>query len=88
MLRDKVGAVPQKAMMHNGKVDLEDFMAPSSEAPPDTLIVIMSEPIKNTGNDESWEKIFRYSTSCKDTASQPISLKHAPQIRDNGQQWA
>lgn len=87
VLRDKVGAVPQKAMMHNGKVDLEDFMAPSSEAPPDTLIVIMSEPIKNTGNDESWEKIFRYSTSCEDTTTYSLKIKETPSVNENGVQW-
>ena len=87
VLRDKVGAVPLKAIMHHGKVDLEDFMAPSSEAPPDTLIVIMSESIKNTGEDDSWDKIFRYSTSCKDTTTYSLNIKETPSINENGVQW-
>lgn len=87
MLTDKVGAVPTKATKNPGKMGLTEYMDPKTDTPPDTLIVRLSEPVTNIGDENAWEKIFRYSTSCKDTASQPISLKHAPQIRDNGQQW-
>ena len=86
-LTDRVGAVPAKATMFPGKVGLKEYMDPEAKKPPDTLIIIMSEPIKNIGNEKAWKDLFRYSTSCKDTTSQPINLKDDPQIRDNGQQW-
>ena len=86
-LYDKVGAVPARATKFPGKVGLEEYMDPDSEIPPDTLIVRMSEPIANIGKEKAWKDLFRYSTSCKDTASQPLKLKEAPQINDNGQQW-
>ncbi|MBO7412336.1 MAG: VWA domain-containing protein [Fibrobacter sp.] len=87
MLTDRVGAVPAKAIKFPGKIGLKEYMDPSAENPPDTLIVKMSEPIKNVGNEKAWENLFRYSTSCKDTVSQPLRLKKDPQIRDNGLQW-
>ncbi|MBQ3715204.1 MAG: VWA domain-containing protein [Fibrobacter sp.] len=87
MLTDKVGAVPQKATIFPGKVGLKEYMDPEAKTPPDTLIIIMSEPIKNIGNEKAWKDLFRYSASCKDTASQPINLNEDPQIHDNGQQW-
>ena len=87
MLTDRVGAVPLKATKFPGKVGLKEFMNPEAAIPPDTLIIWMSEPIKNIGNERGWENLFRYSASCKDTASQPIGLKEAPMVRENGQQW-
>ena len=87
-LTDKVGAVPVKATIYPGKVGLKEYMDPSAIIPPDTLIVRMSEPIRNVGNENAWENLFRYSASCKDTVSQPIKLKDAPQTHDGGQQWA
>ena len=87
MLTDRVGAVPLKATKFPGKVGLKEFMNPEADLPPDTLVIWMSEPIKNIGNERGWETLFRYSASCKDTASQSISLKEAPMIRENGQQW-
>ena len=87
MLTDRVGAVPAKATKLPGKISLKEYMDPSAENPPDTLIIRMSEPIKNIGNERAWENLFRYSTSCKDTVSQPLELKSAPQIHENGQQW-
>ena len=87
MLTDRVGAVPLKATKFPGRVGLKEFMNPDAVIPPDTLVVWMSEPIKNIGNEKGWENLFRYSVSCKDTASQPIGIKEAPVIRENGQQW-
>ena len=87
MLRDKVGAVPTKATKFPGKMGLKEFMDPNLEIPPDTLVIWMSEPIKNVGNERGWENLFRYSKSCEDTASLPLSLKGNPIIRENGQQW-
>ena len=87
VLADRVGAVPAKALKYPGKIGLEEYMDPNSEIPPDTLIVTMSEPITNVGKDNAWEKIFRYSSTCDDTVSQPVKLRQAPQIRENGRQW-
>ena len=91
MLRDRVGAVPIRATKMPGKIGLEEFMNPESAMPPDTLVVQLSEPVTNVGGENAWKNLFRYSASCKDTkdtASHPISFKHAPQVRENGQQWA
>ncbi|MBO7062108.1 MAG: VWA domain-containing protein [Fibrobacter sp.] len=87
MLTDKVGAVPSKATKLPGKVGLKEYMNPEAAIPSDTLIIRMSEPIKNVGEEKAWEQLFRYSESCKDTVSQPIILKEAPTIRENGQVW-
>ncbi|MBR6124871.1 VWA domain-containing protein [Candidatus Saccharibacteria bacterium] len=87
MLRDRVGAVPARATKFLGKVGLKEYMDPNSEIPPDTLVIWMSEPIRNVGKERGWENLFRYSESCEDTVSQPLSMKEAPIIRDNGQLW-
>lgn len=87
MLTDKVGVVPSKATKLPGKVGLKEYMNPEAAIPPDTLIIRMSEPIKNVGEEKAWEQLFRYSESCKDTVSQPIILKEAPTVRENGQVW-
>ena len=86
-LLDRVGAVPTKATKFPGKVGLKEYMDPNSETPPDTLIIWMSEPIRNVGNERGWENLFRYSESCDDSASQPLNLKGTPIIGENGQQW-
>lgn len=87
VLADRVGAVPVKATKFPGKVGLKEYMDPDAEMPPDTLIVRMSEPVKNVGDVMAWEQLFRYSASCKDTASLPITLKGDPISRENGQVW-
>ncbi len=86
-LLDRVGAVPARATKSPGKVGLKEYMDPNLDMPPDTLVVWMSEPVKNVGNERGWENLFRYSESCEDTASLPLNLKGTPIIRDNGQQW-
>ena len=86
-LVDRVGAVPVKASKNPGRVGLKEYMEPDAEMPPDTLIVRMSEPVKNAGDEAAWEKLFRYSESCKDTASQPLKLRTAPTVRENGLVW-
>ena len=86
-LIDRVGAVPLKAIKHHGEVDLQKYMDPSSEPPTDTLIVVMSEPIKNIGSEDAWENLFRFSKSCDDTVTQPLSIKDEPKISENGLQW-
>ena len=86
-LVDRVGAVPVKASKNPGRVGLKEYMNPDAEMPSDTLIVRLSEPVKNIGEEGGWEQLFRYSASCKDTVSQPIALKKAPTVRENGQVW-
>ena len=78
---------PAKATKAPGKIGLEEYMNPGATNPPDTLIIRMSEPIKNIGKEKAWKELFRYSSSCKDTVSQPIPLKEDPIIRENGQVW-
>ena len=86
-LLDRVGAVPSKATKSPGKVGLKEYMDPNLDMPPDTLVVWMSEPVKNVGNERGWENLFRYSESCGDTVTYPLNLRQAPKIRENGQQW-
>ena len=86
-LLDRVGAVPAKASKFPGRVGLKEYMEPDAEMPPDTLIVRMSEPVSNAGGEMAWERLFRYSASCKDTVSQPLKLRSAPTVRENGQVW-
>ena len=87
MLSDRVGAVPAKAVKVPGAFGLDEYMDPKSSAPPDTLIISLSEPITNIGDDNAWENLFSYSESCSDSALQPFKSKRTPKIRDNGQQW-
>ena len=86
-LLDRVGAVPARATKSPGRIGLEEYMDPNSETPPDTLVVTLSEPVINVGDEKGWEKLFRYSESCDDTVTHPLKLKHSPKIRENGQQW-
>ena len=86
-LLDRVGAVPARATKSPGKIGLEEYMDPNSDMPPDTLVVTLSEPVINVGDEKGWEKLFRYSESCDDTVTHPLKLRHAPKIRENGQQW-
>ena len=86
-LLDRVGAVPARATKFPGKIGLDEYMDPNSEMPPDTLLVTLSEPIINVGSEKGWEKLFRYSESCDDTLTEPLKLREAPKIRENGLQW-
>ena len=86
-LLDRVGAVPARATKSPGRIGLEEYMDPNSDMPPDTLVVTLSEPVINVGDEKGWEKLFRYSESCDDTVTHPLKLKHSPKIRENGQQW-
>ena len=86
-LLDRVGAVPARATKSPGKIGLEEYMDPNSDMPPDTLVVTLSEPVINVGDEKGWEKLFRYSESCDDTVTHPLKLRHTPKIRENGQQW-
>ena len=87
-LSDKVGAVPARATLHPGEMNLAKYMDPSSNDPPDTLVIQMSEPIIGSGTDNAWEKLFRYSSTCKDSTSQPLITSQPPAVSENGTQWA
>lgn len=86
-LSDKVGAVPNSAKKLPGKVYLDDYLNPNMEIPPDTIKIVMSEKIKRTGKKDAWKDLFRYSKSCKDTASQPLKILGEPQMDSAGLEW-
>lgn len=86
-LKDKVGAVPLSVQKNPGKMDIDDYLAPSSEIPPDTLRITMSEPIRNIGTSNAWENLFRYSVSCEDTTSHPLKIKGTPKTDTLGLHW-
>lgn len=86
-LIDKVGAVPKSAKKKPGKVYLDEYLDPNVEIPPDTLHITMSEKISRNGSNDAWKKLFRYSKSCKDTASQPIKILGTPKSDSTGLEW-
>lgn len=86
-LADMVGAVAAKAEKHPGKVLLNDYVDSEVEIPPDTLVITMSEKIKRTGKKDAWKKLFRYSTSCEDTASRAIKIAEDPVVDSSGRVW-
>ena len=87
VLNDRVGAVPVRAVKRQGKLNLEKYMDPYSEMPPDTLTITISEPIRNTGDEDAWKDLFRYSTSCEDTVTHELNVSVAPAVEGNGLQW-
>ena len=88
MLSDKVGAVPSRATLHPGEMSLAKYMDPSSNDPPDTLVIQMSEPIIGSDSENAWEKLFRYSPSCRDSSSQPLITSKPPTIDETGTKWS
>ena len=86
-LIDKVGAVPVRAVKRQGKLNLEKYMDPHSKTPPDTLVVMVSEPIRSVGDEDGWMDLFRYSTSCDDTATYALNVSTTPKVGANGLQW-
>lgn len=87
VLKDRIGAVPARATKRQKKLNLEKYMNPYSEIPPDTLVVQMSEPILNVGGENAWEGLFRYSASCEDTVTYALNTKVPPIVDGNGLQW-
>ena len=87
VLNDRVGVVPVRAVKRQGKLNLEKYMDPYSEMPPDTLTITISEPIRNTGDEDAWKDLFRYSTSCEDTVTHELNVSVAPAVEGNGLQW-
>lgn len=84
---DKVGAVPFKAKKRPGRVEVDEYLTPDVEIPPDTLVITMSEGIKRTGKKDAWKKLFRYSSSCEDTISAPLKVLGEPQVDSTGIEW-
>ena len=87
ILKDRVGAVPVRAIKRQGKLNLEKYMDPYAEMPPDTLVIVMSETIQKTGNDDAWKDLFRYSTSCEDSVTHELKVSTPPNVEGNGLQW-
>lgn len=86
-LRDKVGAVPARAVLHPGEMNLGKYMDPSSNDPPDTLVIQMSEPIIGGNSENAWESLFRYSASCKDSNSEALVTSLPPTVNEDMTQW-
>lgn len=87
ILKDKIGAVPVFAKKYPGAIDIDDYLSPTSKLPPDTLIIKMSEPIKNIGESDAWKDLFRYSESCDSSSSFPLKIKGTPKTDSLGLNW-
>ena len=87
MLKDKVGAVPLRAVKRPGQITMEEYLDASDDVAPDTLVITMSEGIKNTGKKTAWKDLFRYSKTCEDTAYSPIRSKFDPIVDSAGIVW-
>lgn len=92
-IKDKIGAVPVKAVKHPGMISVEDYMECSNEVPPDTLVITLSEPVKNTGKEEkgkkaAWRKLFTYSADCKDTNENSLNITDMIKKDSTGLVWS
>ncbi len=92
-IKDKIGAVPVKAVKRPGMISIEDYMECSNEVPPDTLVITLSEPVKNTGKEESgkkaaWRKLFTYSADCKDTNNYSLNITEMIKKDSAGLVWS
>ena len=87
MLVDRVGAVPVKAVKHPGQISMEEYLEASDDVAPDTLVITMSESIKNTGKKSAWKDLFRYSKTCEDTVDNPIRTNQDPVVDSAGRIW-
>lgn len=85
-IEDHIGAVPVEAVKHPGEMTISEYLDASDKLPPDTLVITLSEPIKNVGDSAAWKKLFRYSKSCSDTATHSINAE-APTIDSTGTVW-
>lgn len=85
-IKDRIGAVPALAVKHPGEISISDYLDASDVLPPDTLVITLSEPIRNLGEKSAWKHLFRYSKKCSDSTSQPINAE-APEIDSTGMVW-
>lgn len=86
-INDKVGAVPVMAEKRPGQTLIDEDLNKKASIPPDTLFVTLSEKIVPVQSKKTWKKLFRYSETCKDTASQPILPETEPEVTANGTVW-
>ena len=86
-IRDRIGAVPVKALKRPGIIPLDKYMENSEDVPPDTLVVTMSERIKNEGDRDAWKKLFTYSLSCEDSAVKALNVKEIIKVDSLGINW-
>ena len=86
-VRDRVGAVPVKAVKYPGTVSENSFLDKSYRAPLDTLVVTMSEPIKNNGDANAWKKLFVFSPNCKDPTEYSLGLAEFIETDSAGVVW-
>ena len=92
-IKDKIGAVPVKAVKRPGMISIEDYMECSNDVPPDTLEITLSEPVKNTGKEEkgkkaAWRKLFTYSADCKDTNENSLNITDMIKKDSTGLVWS
>ncbi len=86
-ISDKVGAVPVKAEKRPGETPIDDYLSNDVSIPPDTLQITLSEKIVSTSDKKPWNKLFRYSESCEDSTSEPITLETEPIVDPSGTIW-
>ena len=92
-IKDKIGAVPVKAVKRPGMISIEEYMECSNDVPPDTLEITLSEPIKNNGKEGSgkkaaWRKLFTYSADCKDTNDYSLNITEMLKKDSAGLVWS
>lgn len=85
-LLDKIGPVPAFAEKRPGRIPTADYLEMSSDIPLDTLYVKMSEPVFNK-DENAWKKLFRYSKTCADTATVPLSIEGSPKVSKDSLEW-
>ena len=86
-IKDRVGAVPAKAVKRPGTITIDEFMECSNEVPPDTLEITLSEPVKNIGKDDAWKKLFSYSEDCEDTLDYSLNIAELLERDSAGLVW-
>ncbi len=86
-IKDRIGAVPVEAVKHPGVIPLDEYLENSVAIPPDTLVVTVSEKIKNKGKDDAWKSLFVYSSSCKDTAEKSLNIEKVIKKDSTGRVW-
>ncbi len=86
-IKDRIGAVPVKAVKRPGTISIDEFMECTNEVPPDTLEITLSEPVENTGDENAWKKLFTYSEDCKDTLDYSLNISKLLEKDSAGLVW-
>lgn len=87
LIADKIGVVPTNVVKKPGVIEINDYLSPNMQVPPDTLLVTLSEKIKLTGKDNAWKDLFRYSKSCDDPETYTVKLAEKPTVDSTGLVW-